>query len=60
MRGITMTCSFPPDLLDRIKNTAEQMNVSAAHLVRCAVTKYLGTKEKELRASDGSQKISSA
>lgn len=55
-----MTYSFPPDLLNRIKNTAEQMNVSAAHLVRCAVTKYLGTKEKELRASDGSQKISSA
>lgn len=60
MRGINFACSFKPDFLDRIKNVAEQMEVPAAKVIRDAVAKYLETKEKELRASAGSQKISSA
>lgn len=60
MRKVTMSFNAPQDLLDRLRSVSEQTDDPMSKHVRVALTKYLETKEKELRASAGSQKISSA
>ena len=60
MPKIAKTFNITPDLMARLRDVAEQTDDPMSRHVRVALTKYLETKEKELRASAGSQKISSA